>query len=886
MLCFAFSGGQIFTHEVVTRLFHFIESESGSHRHFQGPGSHSKLKDANTVRWVLINHFDFKNRPKLKQFVQYHKHRWPTAHHWNQSHETKARGLQKDTESNRNSITSKSNLIPTGIAWNAIEPLLTAKLNPKRVRDLKEAEEIFGDLPARKRTKRKSRFDEWQDELTSLTERLKELWVHSRRPFDGETTIPRLIGFLWNSYNHFDSSRWNKAMREEDGKAFVALWMHLSKALPILNKDLILKPFDNWNLKRIIKLWCVPQSDPKFKWHPHGAAVRSAFYKALQESDRHCNVFKPEAFGAVGLWRREKQTKEELIKKCKHCLGEFNTKAQYSPQYCEWCGITENRCHLEDVTVVGPYNTRKICPACIRSDEWVHSRNLDDLRKWEDSLELVNLGRQSLGAAQDAVFKILPESTKNKLYIKRELCSERFIVVPVRGAKTVLKEWRYQSLLNRFNSRPLNVTYHREGLFLQQAKERYFRDFGELSSWSIDGENGKPKCPWTFERKKQYDVKLGQVGNVRRTAGVVWPSLMVKSDFGKYWCGEVVKDLDGEVFDKNNLNGKRIFQEYCSACGVTDGMRMCSHGKSYKGGPSCWKQLRNAESEVQQRVLVNDATNRYKQYFKDEELETLESAEKVALRLTGARSRARNEGRNRNHVFYRGATISQKLDELNEQFEKIRVELKKLKEPEKIKTIKSNLDDYIKRTWPALSKRLDEFRLLNAILNYALYRAFPEMLCMGQYLVQGIVDGKEKGICDLMQYLPKYVVQPHVDDPGLVDRKMEYWADYALVKCNADMTQTHGRSPVFQRGEDQILCHDSRAGNGCCWRLVGDKSHPHYGGHVRLPPGTVYQLIECGVYGGITHSVHAPLTTEETRDTIERWKPFSKKMYNVVFRPW
>ena len=86
------------------------------------------------------------------------------------------------------------------------------------------------------------------------------------------------------------------------------------------------------------------------------------------------------------------------------------------------------------------------------------------------------------------------------------------------------------------------------------------------------------------------------------------------------------------------------------------------------------------------------------------------------------------------------------------------------------------------------------------------------------------------------------------------------------------------------KGSDQMLCSVSNKSNGCQFdrsKVPGDRD---YGGHIKLPPGTIYWMFDEGAFGGISHSIH----NAECENSL--WSPelfggFKSKSITLVMRP-
>ena len=143
-----------------------------------------------------------------------------------------------------------------------------------------------------------------------------------------------------------------------------------------------------------------------------------------------------------------------------------------------------------------------------------------------------------------------------------------------------------------------------------------------------------------------------------------------------------------------------------------------------------------------------------------------------------------------------------------------------------------------------------------------LYGPFSQYTKANSKLKRQHLFGEYLADYDLINYQPGARVAPHCDDRGLIQKCCEYFGPYCVLK-------------LLQTGETQTLCHVSKSGNDCCFSTGALESNPVYGGHIDLPPGTLYFMFNAGAWGGPTHAIHNSTT----------FKSFEKKSYTLVFRP-
>ena len=124
---------------------------------------------------------------------------------------------------------------------------------------------------------------------------------------------------------------------------------------------------------------------------------------------------------------------------------------------------------------------------------------------------------------------------------------------------------------------------------------------------------------------------------------------------------------------------------------------------------------------------------------------------------------------------------------------------------------------------------------------------------------------------DYIKYFKGAKVMAHVDDGGLHQKGFNF-GPYIIFKL--------GRG-----GSDQILCSVSNKANGCEFdRSKHEGIDRDYGGHIVLPPGTVYWMFDEGAFGGISHSIHNA-ECEHQMWSKELFGGFKSKSYTLVMRP-
>ena len=169
-----------------------------------------------------------------------------------------------------------------------------------------------------------------------------------------------------------------------------------------------------------------------------------------------------------------------------------------------------------------------------------------------------------------------------------------------------------------------------------------------------------------------------------------------------------------------------------------------------------------------------------------------------------------------------------------------------------------------------------DYEILSNILSFAIATQIPELKpTFWQYLARDETfeiphpHGTWYQNKDYIKYWKGHKVNAHVDDKGLTQNGYNF-GPYIIFKLG--------------QGDDQMLCSVSNKANGCEFDRSAIPGDRDYGGHVKLPPGTIYWMFDEGAFGGISHSIH------NTQCEHSLWSPelfggFTSKSYTLVMRP-
>ena len=121
--------------------------------------------------------------------------------------------------------------------------------------------------------------------------------------------------------------------------------------------------------------------------------------------------------------------------------------------------------------------------------------------------------------------------------------------------------------------------------------------------------------------------------------------------------------------------------------------------------------------------------------------------------------------------------------------------------------------------------------------------AFWQHIALDQNLEVPYPHGTWYGNKDFIKYFYGTKVVAHVDAKKLNDPRFKHFGPFIAFKLGLN-------------GEDQMLCSVSNKTTGCEWNRSKQEDDPDFGGHVLLPPGTIYWMFDEGAFGGISHSIY------------------------------
>ena len=198
-----------------------------------------------------------------------------------------------------------------------------------------------------------------------------------------------------------------------------------------------------------------------------------------------------------------------------------------------------------------------------------------------------------------------------------------------------------------------------------------------------------------------------------------------------------------------------------------------------------------------------------------------------------------------------------------------------LKKEPKLQVVDTEMiREYIEKHHVKLSQAMEHYEILSNILSFAIATQIPELKpTFYQHLERDksfkipYRHGSWYRNKDYIKYFEGARVVAHVDHGGLHLPGFNF-GPYIIFKLGLN-------------GSDQILCSVSNKANHCEY----DRSyHTNSGGHITLPPGTVYWMFDEGAYGGISHSIHNA-RCDHNMWNKELYGGFESKSYTLVMRP-
>ena len=572
--------------------------------------------------------------------------------------------------------------------------------------------------------------------------------------------------------------------------------------------------------------------------------------------------------------------------KCPSCFDDLSNIATQAPIRCAICALLHNRHCPDCVAAAGSIQNVPIGPQCQEKLLNIANFNLKDVEaiyndptcKLQISLSLqgncaTEQEKKERGGFDDDLdlIQFIPKQEITKrVYAKGVLVQDRFVAVPRQQLEKVLGKDNYSNLLKQWRERNKNVQYIDYTVNIKKGIQEYFElckkrvnrynlNCSITSNWKY---KYNQKYPAYGKQNGDYIFKISSIGHLRFNGHVVAPELLKHlSDIDDDDSIKYLIQCYQQIFPpKQKFKDNEIAMKWCHSMLFKEDnkSKILSEGMSYKGGKTCHEGAIHSE-EVSTNILNNE-TNGLHNYFHSDKIQKLKSFDW-------------NQTKPKNN------NIQSKEKFLKQEAQKT---FGKLQLKNQLKVVNTSNDvefrEYMNRKFPQWYDSLNNMKLLANILNFIiatqipqLYPAYSEHLQLNQDLELRDVDGQHYRNNDNIVYHPGAEVKPHIDTKQLIQRFIKHFGVYIVFKLWIE--GLGGEST-------QILCSVSGKNRQCQWsrKNLGDR---HSGGHINLPPATVYWMFDEGAYGGITHALHGPRFDSHT----ELWGGFIEESYTLVMRP-
>ena len=182
---------------------------------------------------------------------------------------------------------------------------------------------------------------------------------------------------------------------------------------------------------------------------------------------------------------------------------------------------------------------------------------------------------------------------------------------------------------------------------------------------------------------------------------------------------------------------------------------------------------------------------------------------------------------------------------------------------------------YLEKNYPQLIDALNDLKALSSQILFAISQEISSLqhICT-QYLVRGFVDGSEYDNIDCIIYYAGHIVSSHVDHDDLVN--LSKTDDPFIKKYGPLVPGPYLVWKINLEAKPQILCNNSKSGNKCINTIKFKNCFGKYN-HFELGGGTLYAMINHGVVGGPTHSIH--------NNNEPSFGAFDEESITIVLRP-
>ena len=597
------------------------------------------------------------------------------------------------------------------------------------------------------------------------------------------------------------------------------------------------------SLKSIIEKWI--NDTPKLKKQLVTDIEQNNFNQLIErlehEYNRHVNIC--EYFGPTIPYTTEKKDRTWDREKCPGCWRQFRYDACRSPIRCTVCAEVEN-CHCTNcIIAAGKNGNVPVCPKCASTYYIVKSLDVNAVALLKD-LKIA----QILETTENVLIQFTQEETDTLLYCKSVLVNDRFAEFTREELILALGEETYDKLVQKYLNRPKNVVFEEYEIDLKQGLIDYIEARGDDQFY---GESIRNHCNWSFNTNK-FKIKVSSIGPLKYDGHVIAPAIStVIEDKGEYEK-KAIEEYDNIFNDADEcIADNEIATKFCHATLFKPGeVGILGLEEAYKGKGNCWKGLTHSK-ELQEK-MINSTTNKLNAndgyYWTDKELQNV-------------------------------TNINWNELDKKKQREKNRYKLSNLNKEPRLQVVESDkVKEYLKENHENLVSSMHQYELLSNILSYTVATQIPQLkpvfyqhIAYDNSLQCRYTHGSWYGNKDFIKYWPRSRVHAHVDHQDLVQPGDYHFGPYVVIKLG-------------KTGSDQMLCSVSNKSSYCEFDRSKPRGDRDHGGHVKLPPGTIYWMFDEGAMGGISHSIHNAENQHELWSS-ELFGGFKSKSYTLVMRP-
>lgn len=171
-----------------------------------------------------------------------------------------------------------------------------------------------------------------------------------------------------------------------------------------------------------------------------------------------------------------------------------------------------------------------------------------------------------------------------------------------------------------------------------------------------------------------------------------------------------------------------------------------------------------------------------------------------------------------------------------------------------LKVVESDMGKLLQQKYPKLINALNDLKALSSQILFAISEEIkPLQNVCTQYLKRGYVDGTEYDNVDCIIYYAGHVVSSHVDHKDLVNLSPKH--DDFIKQFGPLLPGPYLVWKINLGAKPQVLCNNSKACNQCINTVSFENAFGKYN-HLQLGGGSLYAMINHGVIGGVTHSIH------------------------------